>query len=112
MGCDPPQSSTLDSAPQTLDTSSMQHRSLKSVPVTQDAIKARWQKEEDDNAATLVKEREEMDETQAKVNAAYIEKIANMSTGRKEYAELLANAHAEDEIRQAKFKQVRKTPIL
>lgn len=72
----------------------------------QDAIKARWQKEEDDNAASLIEEREQMDESQAAVNAAYIAKIANMSTGRSEYADLLATAHREDNERQAKFHQV------
>ena len=31
------------------------------------ALKARWQRQEDDTAATLVKEREEMDKEQAEV---------------------------------------------
>lgn len=41
------------------------------------------------------------------MNAQYIAKIANMSTGRGEYAALMQKAHEEDVVRQAKFKQVR-----
>lgn len=39
----------------------------------EESVKARWQKEKDDSAATFLKEKEEMEEQEATVNAQYCE---------------------------------------
>ncbi len=43
----------------------------------EEAVKARWQKEADDSAATLLKEKEEMEEQEASVNAEYCEDLVH-----------------------------------
>ena len=53
-----------------------------------------------------MKEQEELEDAQAKVNAEYLERIANITTGWKEYEKILDEARAADLKRQTEFHEM------
>ena len=71
-----------------------------------EAINLRTQQNEDMIKAIILIEREEMEAAQAKVNAEYLTRIANISTGWKEYEDMLDQARSEDLKRRTEFHEM------